>query len=75
MGARAEGINSISATVCPQSAAALLQAVPHRRSWCRCGGGEPSPGADVARGEPNPGADVAEVSPESMRMYEYKLYP
>ena len=30
------------------------------RSWRRCGGGEPSRGADVAgRGEPSRGADVA----------------
>jgi hypothetical protein len=34
-------------------------------SWCRCGGIEPSPGADVGGGEPSPGADVAWGEPSS----------
>jgi hypothetical protein len=31
--------------------------VPESQSRCRCGRGEPSPGADVAGGEPSPGAE------------------
>ncbi len=41
--------------------AARAAANPRGRaqSRCRCGRGEPSPGADVGRAEPSPGADVA----------------
>ena len=39
------------------------------QSRCRCGRGEPSPGADVAAGEPNPSADVAGASPVPVQMW------
>ena len=45
-----------------------LRLPPHAgwaQSRCRCGRGEPSPGAEVAAGEPSRGADVAAGEPSS----------
>jgi hypothetical protein len=50
----------------PWDSSSCLSA-PYLRAWTglhspgACGGGEPSPGADVGGGEPSPGADVTSV--------------
>ena len=52
------------AQTCPEGVSPVPMQMWQRcaKSWCRCGSGAPSPGADVGRGEPSPGADVAAVT-------------
>ena len=41
------------------------------QSRCRCGRGEPSPGADVGGVRPVPGADVAAASAVPVQMWRH----